>query len=205
MSDHLNLLPTSALRYNRIWYRVRQYTAVWILVIIAGIAVSIGESCRVWVAYVRMLDLEHSAEPVRETQQQLAEMQRKLSVLQSRESLLAMLDRMEQPVQILGIISRSTTPERAEVQVSEMILTPHQVPEVIDSYDTRGQKTTTTKNLQKVRLKLEGLGIDDLAVARFVAGLRESSVFETVALKSSTRIESLPGERRRFSVECEFQ
>ena len=96
VSDHLNLLPISALRYNRVWYRVRQYSAVLILVIIAGIAVSIGESCRVWIAYERMLDLEHIAEPIRETQQQLAEMQLKLGVLQSRESLLAMLNRMEQ-------------------------------------------------------------------------------------------------------------
>ena len=86
-----------------------------------------------------------------------------------------------------------------------MLLQPLQFSEVVESYDNHGQKLSATRNVEKVRLKLDGLGVDDLAVARFVAGLRESNVFETVALKASTRVDSLPGECRRFSVECEFQ
>ena len=80
-----------------------------------------------------------------------------------------------------------------------------QTTETVETYDNRGQKLTSVRTHEHVHLKLEGLGIDDLAVARFVAGLRESNVFETVALKSSARVDSLPGECRRFSVECEFQ
>lgn len=134
--------------------------------------------------------MEASSQPLRETQRELDQMLQRQTTLRSRASMLAMLamlERMEQPVQLLGTNGRSIGGDRPEVQVYDMIISPTQMVQVIkESEKTAAQKanvaTPATRNVDRVQLKIDGLGVDDLAVARFVAGQREAGVFETVAL-----------------------
>lgn len=212
MSDHLNLLPMSVRRRNRLWLRLRQWSVVWIAVTVLCVVGTLVQTSRIATHRYSLAKLEEAGQPLRETQQQLEQNQQRLKILRSRESLLAMLDRMEQPVQLLGIIGRSVGGERPEVQVYDLILSPTQIVEVIKPSNnaapaagTGNVMPTTTKMLDRVHLKIDGFGIDDLAVARFVAGLREAGVFESVALKSSIHAAAMPVECRQFSVECVFQ
>ncbi len=209
MSNHLNLLPLIALRRNLIWMRVRQWSFVWIMTIVTCLTVTGVQTWRVASQHYQLSQLQVSSLPLRTTQRELNQKLQRLATLRSRESMLAMLERMEQPVQLLGIIGRSIGDERPEVQVFDFFISPTRVVQLIKPSETGKDSASgvqaTTRNIERVQLKIDGLGIDDLAVARFVAGLREAGVFETVALKSSIRALSFPGESRQFSVECVFQ
>ncbi len=210
MNSHLNLLPHAARRHNLCWLRIRQWGLAWAVVTVLSVVGIIGQFSRIASQHYQLSVLETSTQPLRETQRELDQMLQRLTTLRSRESMLAMLERMEQPVQLLGIIGRSIGGDRPEVQVYDMTIAPTQIVQVIkETEKTAAQKSNAaspaTRNVDRVQLKIDGLGVDDLAVARFVAGLREAGVFETVALKSSIRAASLPGESRQFSVECVFQ
>ena len=210
MNAHLNLLPLAARRRNLFWLRIRQWGLAWTVVTVLSVVGVVAQFSRIASQHYQLSVLETSTQPLRETQRELDQMLQRLTTLRSRESMLAMLERMEQPVQLLGIIGRSIGGDRPEVQVYDMIISPTQIVQVIkETEKTAAQKanvaTSATRNVDRVQLKIDGLGVDDLAVARFVAGLREAGVFETVALKSSIRALSLPGESRQFSVECVFQ
>ncbi len=210
MNTHLNLLPLTARRRNLFWLRIRQWSLVWTVVAALSAIGIVAQFSRIASQHYQLSVMEASTQPLRETQRELDQMLQRLTTLRSRESMLAMLERMEQPVQLLGIIGRSIGGDRPEVQVYDMIISPTQIVQVIkETEKTAAQKanvaTPATRHVDRVQLKIDGLGVDDLAVARFVAGLREAGVFETVALKSSIRALSLPGESRQFSVECVFQ
>lgn len=209
MNDHLNLLPLSVRRRNRLWLRLRQWTIVWMTVATICVVFTLMQVSRVAAERYRLSKLEETARPLRATQQELDQNLQRLKILRSRESLLAMLDRMEQPVQLLGIVGRSVGGERPEVQVYELLVAPTQIVQAIKPSEqksaTPGTPAPTTRMIERAQLKIDGFGIDDLAVARFVAGLREAGVFESVALRSSIHIATLPGDCRQFTVECVFQ
>lgn len=209
MNDHLNLLPVSVRRRNRFWLRLRQWAVIWMTVATACVVGTLVQVSRVAAERYRLLRLAETVKPLRTMQQELDENQTRLKILRSRESLLAMLDRMEQPVQLLGIIGRSVGGDRQEVQVYDVMITPTQVVQSIkppaNTAPPAGGTVPTTRTVERAQLKIDGFGVDDLAVARFVAGLREAGVFEAVALRSSVHVASLPGECRQFTVECVFQ
>lgn len=208
MSDHLNLLPPVVRRRNLFWLRLRQWGVVWAVAVSLSVVGTVVQTSRIAAEHYRLSLLEESVRPLRATQLELKQMQQRLTILRSRESMLAMLERMEQPVQLLGIIGRSIGGKSPEVQVQDLVISPTQVVQAVKPTETAGKTdpaAPTTITVDRVQLKIDGLGIDDLAVARFVAGLREAGVFETVALKSSIHVASLPGECRQFSVECVFQ
>ncbi len=210
MNEHLNLMPLVARRRNLFWLRLRQWSGVWLVVVTLSAVVGIVQTARVASEHYRLTAIESSVQPVRAQRQELDQMLVRLKTLHSRESMLAMLERMEQPVQLLGIIGRSIGGDRPEVQVYDMVISPTQIVQVVKvtelAKDPKSNVATpATRTVDRAQLKIDGLGVDDLAVARFVAGLREAGVFETVALKSSIRLVSLPGESRQFSVECVFQ
>lgn len=209
MNDHLNLLPPSVRRRNRFWLRLRQWTLVWMTTATICVVGTLVQVSRVAAERYRLSKLEETVRPVRAKQQELDQNLQRLKILRSRESLLAMLDRMEQPVQLLGIVGRSVGGERPEVQVYELVVAPTQIVQTIKASEQTeakpGAPSPTTRMVERAQLKIDGFGIDDLAVARFVAGLREAGVFESVALRSSIHIATLPGDCRQFTVECVFQ
>ncbi len=209
MNDHLNLLPMTVRRQNRLWLRLRQWGVVWTVVAAVCVTGTLFQTSRIAAQRFRLSTLEAAVQPLRTAQQEHAQKLQRLNMLRSRESLLAMLERMEQPVQLLGIVGRSVGRDRPEVQVYDLVVSPTQIVQIIThpkSADTKTNPATpTTRNVDRVQLKIDGYGIDDLAVAHFVAGLREAGVFESVALKSSIHVATLPGEGRQFTVECVFQ
>ncbi len=213
MNDHLNLLPIVVRRRNRVWLRLRQWTVVWGSVSVLCIIGTLMQTSRIAAQRYSLSRLEESVRPVRDTQQKLDQNLQRLKILRSRESMLAMLDRMEQPVQLLGIIGRSVGGKQPEVQVYDLVLSPTQIVQVVKNSkaatDAATNPATTvpaaTRLVDRAHLKIDGFGVDDLAVARFVAGLREAGVFESVALKSSIHFVAMPGECRQFTVECVFQ
>lgn len=216
MIPTLNFLPLSTRREYRFWLRLRQWSAVWIVVVALSLVAAVVQTSLVAEQHYQLSVLQTKVEPLRSLQREHEQYQQRLTLLESRESLLVMLERIEQPVQLLGIIGRSIGDERPEVQVYELELSPTQVVEVVKAAagPPPGAPTgptgntppaTTTRTVDRVHLRLAGLGADDLAVARFVAGLREAGVFESVALKSSVHTAALSGECRQFTVECVFQ
>ncbi len=216
MNPSLNFLPLSTRREYRFWLRLRQWSAVWIVVIVLCLMGAAVQSSLVIEQRHQLSVLQAKVQPLLTLQQEFDQNRQRLALLESRESLLVMLERIEQPVQLLGIIGRSIGDEVPEVQVYELEVTPTQVVEVVKAA-TGGPPATpsaatatnspvpTTRTVDRVQLRLAGLGVDDLAVARFVAGLREAGVFESVALKSSVHAAALSGECRQFTVECVFQ
>ena len=141
MNAHLNLLPIAARRRNLFWLRIRQWSLVWTVVAALSAGGIVAQFSRIASQHYQLSVMEASTQPLRETQRELDQMLQRLTTLRSRESMLAMLERMEQPVQLLGIIGRSIGGDRPEVQVYDMIISPTQIVQVIkETEKTAAQK-----------------------------------------------------------------
>lgn len=139
MSDHLNLLPPVVRRRNLFWLRLRQWGVVWAVAVSLSVVGTVVQTSRIAAEHYRLSLLEESVRPLRATQLELKQMQQRLTILRSRESMLAMLERMEQPVQLLGIIGRSIGGKSPEVQVQDLVISPTQVVQAVKPTETAGK------------------------------------------------------------------
>ena len=198
MKTSLNILPYTLRRRQMVRLRLCQWCFVWV-------AAAAGASNMVyWTTYVPyqacLADLQaHEREyaPLKKLQTELDAMRAQMDDLQKREALALSLADDVPDLTLLGIISRAARQSDSSVYVEQMSL---------------DRKATTTPDKhgtsagQKRRglLTLRGAGVDNLSVARFVAALRDSEVFDIVELKS-TGIQAARGmEARSCLVECVF-
>lgn len=204
MTDHLNLLPYEY-RRRAIWRRRRKlWLVIWVVTAIAmagfyGVSYAAMKSQR-----DEMLQLEASCEPLRKLEIDSQAIAKSLAELGGRKSLLAKLDRGEQPVQLIGLLSDAVRRVEQQVVVSDLLVEPFRIDEAYTEIDAQGQEKKLVRQLDRFRLRISALGVDDLHVAHFVSVLKDSEVFEDVALISTGE----PVQRytlREFVVECVFE
>lgn len=110
--------------------------------------------------------------------------------MQQRERLALELSRHRSILALLGQLSISAKNCEGNVSIKEMTL---------DS--ELGAKDEHAHS----KLTLTGVGIDDVAIAQFVAELRDSEMFESVQLTSSGSTVIEDYDSKLYTLECSYQ
>jgi len=156
----------------------------------------------------RQLDrLTSQAVPLRRLSEANQRLSERLNQAHRRHLLLQSLEGVHPPLQIMGLVSRSAHNDIGAVQVRSFILTPGAADRTqMSPGNARGSVVSSTKKpaTNAGRLSLQGVALDDNALARFVNGLRNEGLFTSVELRSSSTLQLSFGDARQYSVECRF-
>ena len=201
MLNHLNLLPLSFRARQLVSTYVRAWGLVWLLC-----AVGIGYGC--FHRWNHLLILEQdaafaavSSQPIRDFQSEHRAIIKDIEKIEERESWLTDSDSRE-AMQIIGIISHSAGATHGRVSVQNLELNAIERTAVARKDPEQPQTKQEPVIEQRMQLDLTGIADDDLAVASFVAGLRDSGVFESVELKSSFTQIFDEHNSREYNVSC---
>lgn len=204
MIDHINLLPFAYRKRGLIRRSVRIWTLIW-----AAAALVTGGIYGVCYAAMKnqrdeMLELEAACEPLKALENDSHSIEKELAELVGRKSLLAKLDRGEQPVQLVGLLADAVRRVEHGVVIADLNVEPFRLDEPYTEKDAQGVEKKLVRHLDRFRLRLSAFGADDLAVAHFVSVLKDSEVFEAVTLVS-TGEQLQRANLREFIVECVFE
>lgn len=197
-----NLLPQSVRHQRLIFNSLRCWAIVWLVVALVTF----------WFCkrqHRQIEELERSAAllaaevaPLTDLEAEYTMMQKEAEAIRSRESWLVDAD-SQQTLQLLGIISRAAGTNNGRISVQTLTLsTIDREVKTADTSAKSGGRKKDKATEQRMQLELNGIAIDDLAVASFVSVLREASVFESVELKSSVRQIFNNHDTRQYNVTC---
>ena len=196
MKTHLNLLPWQFRCRLLARSRVRQWSVVWGISFLITVGVCALTHLQLE-AGRRELQVQHdTSSPLKSLQTQNEQIRARLDQLHSHQSLLVLLEQTQQPLWLIGLVSRHARNGGGRLQVQNFSL--KQLQPALRS----GTEGIDSHNLAQLTLK--GIAVDDLAVARFIVGLRDSGIFDSVELKSSIRTQVENISAREYSVECTF-
>ena len=190
---HLNMLPVRYRRQQLLVRRLRQWAPVWIatLFVAAGIGWFQASECRSLSMQLR--SYEGRLAQVKQSQSDLAAMRSELEGLRGREALVLELSEQRPVLTLLGLVSRAARECDGNVFVTRL------------AFGT----DATTRNRQENPdqagvLTLEGVGLDNLSIARFAAAIRSNDIFQDVKLRS-TGEQTIEGKlARSYIIECAF-
>jgi hypothetical protein len=199
MKTNLNILPYALRRRQVVRLRVFQWCFIWVVAAVAG------SSIVYWTTYVpyracmaHLQSHEREYAPLKKLETELGAMRAQIDDLQEREALALSLADDVPDLTLLGLISRAARQGAGSVYVEKMSLERKAEPETPDKKDDSAERK------RRGVLTLRGAGLDNLSVARFVAALRDSELFETVELKSTGVKAARDTEARSYLVECVF-
>jgi hypothetical protein len=204
MIEHINLLPLEYRQRGLVRRRVRLWAIVWIIAALLtagvyGVSYAAMKSQR-----DELLELESACEPLKALEADSKAIAKVLADLGGRKSLLAKLDRGEQPVQLVGLIADAVRRVELGVVISDLNVEPFRLEESYTEKDAQGVEKKLVRQLDRFRLRLSAFGSDDLAVAHFVSVLKDSEVFDSVTLISTSE-QTQRANLREFVVECVFE
>lgn len=204
MMEHLNLLPYQYRQRGLVRRRGKLWSVVWIAA--ALVTISIYGVCYAAMKSQRdeMLQLEAACDPLRSLEANSQSIAKELAELGGRKSLLAKLDRGEQPVQLVGLLADAVRRVGEGVVINDLLVEPFRIEESYVEKDADGHEKKLVRQLDRFRLRLSAVGSDDLAVAHFVSVLKDSAVFENVTLISTSE-QTQRANLREFIVECVFE
>lgn len=192
MKRYVNMLPTRYRRAKLVRRRLLAWSLVWtgVVVIYAGLWGSRHADRR---ALGQVVDQRREASrPVNDLIAQARDLRTQIDKLEKREALVDSLRDDRPSLTAVGLVSDGARRCDGTVRVERLLL-------------ERGQHPSRTGTAGPSRLTIEGMGLDNLAVAKFIVMLRQSHAFQNVELKSSTRSGGDLDEIRRFVLECEYQ
>ncbi len=201
----VNLVPVAYRRRLLVRRRLRQWVIVWVLAGTAMGTAGVSEYGRLQRQRETLARLEERCRPLRETEQDTQRIQQQLAVLGDRESLLAKLARSNPPAQLIGLVGLAAHGEEHLIRIGEFHLRTTTSRVMREERDEQGQVKRVPADIEKRQLALHGLGVDGMAVARFVSQLRQTGAFDSVMLKSSIEVPGQTSQTSLFEVECEYQ
>lgn len=210
MKRFVNLLP---LTYRRRCL-VRRALAKWLIVWMTSIALS-AAACGVAWHRSRSLQqdavaIERSAAPLGRLVAEQTQMQTSLSALDAKNSVLGQVRSDRPPLSFLGAVSQSAA------RCKDRLVVQHLAFERKDKQPTAGNKPPQAAVPQQPlqdgndgseawgSATIRGEATDNVAVATFVAGLRDSGLFRQVELKSCLRSPTSGRETRCYIVQCDI-
>ena len=199
MKTSLNMLPESFLRPRAIRLRLLQWCVIW------GVAGAVVGNISEWKKHVpyeaRLAQLqarEREYTPLKELQAEVAAMDAQIADLQSREALVLHLADQLPDLTLVGIVSRAARHGGGSVCVRQFSLVRKPMAE------TPARQGVSAGPKDRRVLTLQGVGVNNLSVARFVAALRDPEVFNGVELKSADIQESGGTQACSYVLECVF-
>lgn len=199
---HSDLLPTSVVNRRLLVPRMKFWCCIWLIagVAIIGLCVHRGRSLTALKLESALLNAQ--AKPLRHVQAQQKKMRAEVQRIRDRESLLTESD-SSQTLQLVGIVSQAAQRNDGRISVQSFRLTSIET-EIAPLKPLPRKSRKKPKIIKQTQLELDGIAVNDVAVASFVAMLRESGVFESVELKSTLRAVVNDHETRQYRVACVY-
>ena len=201
MKTNLNILPYTLRLRQLVRARFIQWFLIWGAAAVAAGGVLYSTKYAPYHARLEELQArERKYAPVNKLKTELDAMRAEMVDLQQREALAMSLAGDIPDLTLLGVVSRAARQSDGKVYIERLSLgreTTRQAKAPDEPADSAGM-------IRGGVLRLQGSGVDNLSVARFVAALRDSEVFDKVELKS-TGIQAATGTgARSYLVECMF-
>ncbi len=199
MKTSLNLLPWRCRQTQLLRLRWKQWRWPCCLTAAAVAVLFVIETSRYVAARQRLDELQRQHLPLETLESQLATLRDQIG-RQSRElEAVRRLEGAQPPLTLLGMVSRSARDCQGQLRVDTLSLHPAHGAKAVAG--TSSQPKTAVKpasNETKAEAKpaaeadgdaalvtIKGIALDNLAVARFVAALRQTKAFRRVELKST--------------------
>lgn len=204
MTDSPNLLPHSVQNHRYVVVWLKRWSVVWLATAMVTTWFGIARQRHLLDLKLTAAHLAAEAAPIRDLKTQCLALNNEISIIRERESWLTDSE-SHQMLQLLGIISSATAAADGRINVQSLALAQTEPPPQRSTKPTAPrQKKQPDIPVRRTELSLNGFAVDDLAVASFVAGLREAGVFESVELKSSAGQILNNHETRQYDVLCVY-
>lgn len=208
MKRFVNLLPWNYRRRQLVRRRLMQWGAVGAAVLLAG-AGWLGAGL-VQRAEVQQLvaDLETEYAPVAELTAQLTQGRMELRRWEDRRKAAAALEETRPALTLLGLVSRCARACEGRLRIDQLSLQPRPPSPAAEPRRPASPGRTAPQPPRpsgpSATVTIKGQALDNLAVARFVANLRETRAFQRVELKSTAEQPGGQGRLRSYLVECTY-
>lgn len=201
MTVQADLLPVSVNNRRSVERALITWGVLWV---IAGVATFY--LCHQHAQHLDRLEataqaIEAQAKPLNDVRRKAAVMRADIKRIQERESWMTESD-SGQTLQLLGIVSQAAGRIEGRLNVESMNLQAFEREIIQPETSKRTDPKSRPKSEQRMKLDLAGHAVDDLAVASFIAGLRDAGVFESVELKSSVSQVREEFETRHYEATC---
>jgi len=209
MKSFVNLLPFEYRRRELVRRRLLQWSLVW-LVCIAAVT-GIG-----WAKYGRWRRLQQAIGTVQHRYRPLARIisQRdaargELRKLHARGTVPSELVEQRPVVTLLAVVGRSAQKCDGRLVLRNLTFQRQKAPPATGARQDRKnpkkpQPPVAVQNRPWATVTFEGDALDNLAIAKFAAGLRDTGLFQRVELKSSVGKEAADVITHTFTVECDI-
>ena len=189
MKRHLNLIPVATRRRQMVRRLSRASSRA---IVAAGIVVGSMLALE-WTQGMSSLrelkDVEARYAPVSQLLHEQARLVDRIQKLRGREQLSLRLSRDQYGLAVLGAVAQASGQSNGSVHVVQL--------DYQANADSEGAAAAAERSVQ-----LEGAGVDSMAVADFAERLRESGVFSSVAVESTSPVSGGPNNLRRFEIAC---
>lgn len=206
--NHVNLLPKSYLLRRLARRRLRQWSLVW-LAVVAGLAVVWLDERSRWAAALEELESsEQRYDEVRLLKGEIGRLTAQKQGLGKQQALVVRLQQAPHPLLLLALVSQSAARCEGRVAAQHLVYAEDVVaPQPVAAPQTprtaaQAAATSDSRPLRSGQLIVDGIGADNIAIAEFVLGLRESGAFDRVDLKSAAASATPAGAVTSYRVEC---
>lgn len=200
----MNLLPYSFRKKLVTEKILRRWIAVWTVCLLVGVGVTLVSWAGQASAATEQADLEARARPFQKLEAENEKLATEIAAIQKRESILEDVNGISDPLSYLTLISRSAAAAEGELFVNRVAISEAEeiIEKAVQRRGPKGRSVTPAKTKDIIQVNLSGLATNHASVATFVTTLRESGVFRSVELKSSTALPLPHGNGRQFDVIC---
>jgi hypothetical protein len=205
MKRHLNLLPWSFQRRMLVRRRLGQWSVICVVWAFLMGSVWLWEARALDVEQQSVATLQRRAAPTLGMQQRNQRIQQRLRLLEGGQSLLGELEPEQMSFQLLAAVSRSAGQCKGRIQVQQLSLERTMQARKPAAGKAANDKTAASQleTVEEIcRVTVMGTGADNLAIAKFVAALRDSALFEKVELKSTVGGADAREQGRSYHIEC---
>jgi Tfp pilus assembly protein PilN len=194
MKTVINLLPHSFRRQQILRNRMIQWGSIISVVLVIGWGWHWCEmrEDRELSQQLEMLSREHA--PTRTMLKQIVEMRQQLVELQQQEAVAKELDCQRNALTLLGVVSDTARKTKGRLRVTKLELNNFQ--------STGGGEGTNAA--KPPGLVLNGVSLDNPAVAELLDGLQKSGIFSRVELLTLKERDEKDSSLRDYVVRCEF-
>jgi Tfp pilus assembly protein PilN len=193
MRTAINLLPRSIRRQQILRKRVVQWSAFILAVLVTGWGWHWYEmrEGRQLTQRLETLSLEHA--PTKAMLKELVQMRKQLNELQQQETVAKELDSQRNALKLLGVISESARKTKGRLRVTKF---------EINNFETA--QSASNGAAKAAGLTVNGVSLDNPAVAELLEGLQNSGVFRRVELSMLKEREDKDAALRDYELRCEF-
>ncbi len=200
MKYHLNLLPYPIVRRQLIWRRGLQWLALGAIALPSVISFTAWK----WHEFQSLETRVHTArqryEPIAKLENEIATFDQRIAELTEREKLTLELSQNRSMVTLLGTLAEAARQSEGKLAIGQFDLQSVQTGNSDNNSDPE-----SPPNQAHYRLTLGGISVDNVAIAQFVAALRDGNLFTRVQLTSTGTTTVNQITAKNYAMQCEFQ